>query len=433
MPIERALLVGVDRPDGEADWSTDDSLAELAQLAETAGLVVAGRVTQRLRAPSPATYVGKGKVEEISGLRQELMTDYVVFDDELSPTQQRNLEGQVQARVIDRNELILHIFAQRAQTREGRLQVELAQLEYELPRLAGRWTHLERQAGATGTRGGPGETQLEVDRRKARERISDVKAELEKVRKHRQLYRSRREYTGIPVVALVGYTNAGKSTLLNTLTAAGVVSEDKLFATLDPTTRRIPLPTGQPVLLTDTVGFIQKLPPGLVAAFRATLEELESADLLLHVVDVSHPKGYEQGQSVLKTLADLGLADVPVVTALNKIDVLGGDGGEVTSPTELPAGARALLDELIRLYPNAVAISAERGWGLESLGARIEAVLAKEWERVQILVPYGDEGAVRMFREHARVTDESYVERGVRLTGQVSRRYARMFERYVVR
>ncbi len=361
------------------------------------------------------------------------MTDYVVFDDELSPTQQRNLETEVQARVIDRNELILHIFAQRAQTREGRLQVELAQLEYELPRLAGRWTHLERQAGATGTRGGPGETQLEVDRRKARERISDVKGELEKVRRHRQLYRRRREVSGIPVVALVGYTNAGKSTLLNTLTAAGVVSEDKLFATLDPTTRRFQLPTGQWVLLTDTVGFIQKLPPGLVAAFRATLEELESADLLLHVVDVTHPKGYEQGQSVLKTLADLGLSDVPIVTALNKIDLLGGDGGEVTGPTELPAGARTLLDELIRLYPNAVAISAERRWGLESLAAKVGSVLAKQWENVQILVPYGDEGAVRLFREHARVTDESYVDGGVRLVGQVPLRFLKHFQKYVAR
>jgi GTPase len=400
MPVERALLVGVDRPEDDANWSTKDSLDELAQLAETAGLVVAGRVTQKLRTPTPATFVGKGKVEEIGALRQELMTDYVVFDDELSPTQQRNLENQVQARVIDRNELILHIFAQRAQTREGRLQVELAQLEYELPRLTGRWTHLERQAGATGTRGGPGETQLEVDRRKARGRISDVKEELEKVRKHRQLYRQRREISGIPVVALVGYTNAGKSTLLNTLTAAGVLSEDKLFATLDPTTRRFQLPTGQYVLLTDTVGFIQKLPTGLVAAFRATLEELESADVLLHVVDVTHPKGYEQGQSVLKTLADLGLSEVPVVTALNKIDLLSGDGGAVTGPTELPAGARKL---------------------------------ATEWEDVKILVPYGDEGAVRLFREHARVTGESYVDGGVRLVGQVPQRLLKHFQKYLTR
>lgn len=408
-----------------------DSLEELAQLAETAGVKVVATATQSLRAPNPAFYVGKGKVEELLQLKTERDCDLVIFDDELSPTQQRNLSKALQTRVIDRNALILYIFAQRAQTREGRLQVELAQLEYELPRLAGQWTHLERQAGATATRGGPGETQLEVDRRRARQRIADAKAEIEKVRKHRSLYRRRRQTDGVPVVALVGYTNAGKSTLLNTLTRAGVLSEDKLFATLDPTTRRLVLPGGGHVLLTDTVGFIQKLPPTLVAAFRATLEELETADLLLHVVDVTHPMGFEQGQAVLKVLRELGLSDAPVVTALNKIDLLTGGLPAATS-AELPAGARQMLDKLSPLYPNAVPVSAARGWGLEALVARIEAVLAQQWVSVTVRLPYSDEPMIQLFRQRARVTGESYSEHGVELTGQLPKRFLPRFEPYGV-
>lgn len=428
----QALLVGVELPGADGQWPLVDSMEELALLARTAGVQVAARITQRMRAPNPAHYVGKGKVEELTQLKAELGIDLVIFDEELSPTQQRNLEEALGVRVIDRTELILHIFARRAQTREGRLQVELAQLEYELPRLAGRWTHLERQAGATQTRGGPGETQLEVDRRRVRQRIGDVKAELEKVRKHRNLYRQRRAAAGVPVVALVGYTNAGKSTLLNALTRARVLSEDKLFATLDPTSRRLVLPSGQHVLLTDTVGFIQKLPPTLIAAFRATLEELESADLLLHVVDVTHPKGYEQGQTVLGVLAELGLAEVPIVTALNKIDRLGGDGPPPASKADLPLAARQMLADLVALYPCAAAISAERGWGLESLGARIEAALARNWVDVSVRLPYAAESLIRLFRERARVTDEGYTEQGVRLTGQLPRRYLRAFEGYAV-
>jgi GTP-binding protein HflX len=309
--------------------------------------------------------------------------------------------------------------------------VDLARLEYELPRLAGRWTHLERQAGATATRGGPGETQLESDRRKARQRVSEIKAEIEKVRKHRGLYRQRRELAGVPVVSLVGYTNAGKSTLLNVLTRAEVVSEDKLFATLDPTTRRLPLSSGQHALLTDTVGFIQKLPPTLIAAFRATLEELESADVLIHVVDVTHPKGYEQGQVVVGILGELGLADVPMVTALNKIDKLAGDGPLPATSAELPSGARQMLDRLSELYPNAVAVSAERGWGLDSLGARIEAVLARQWADVTVRLPYSADDLAQFFRRCARLTGESYSEAGVTLTGQVPRKYLRRFAQYI--
>src|SRR5581483_5992148 len=289
---ERAFLVAAEVK-GHQGWSTQSSLAELAQLAETAGAEVVGRASQRLDQPNPATYIGKGKVQEVSAERQDLGYTVVVFDDELTPTQQRNLEELLKVKVIDRTALILDIFARRAQTREGRLQVELAQLEYLLPRLAGQWSHLERLGGGIGTRG-PGETQIETDRRLIRDRISRLKAQIEDVRRHRALYRSRRAKQGVPVAALVGYTNAGKSTLMNALSGAGVLAENRLFATLDPVTRRVRLNDGEDVLLTDTVGFIQKLPTSLVAAFRATLEELSDADLLLHVVDVTDDNAAEQ-------------------------------------------------------------------------------------------------------------------------------------------
>ena len=436
-PVERAFLVGVDLASEASDWSIDGSLAELAQLATTSGVVVVGQASQRMRAPNPALYVRKGKLEEIAALKEELGFQLVIFDDELSPTQQRNLEKELGVPVIDRTALILQIFAQRAHTREGSLQVELARSEYELPRVAGQWTHLERQAGGTGTRGGPGETQIEVDRRMLRRRISELKDEIEKIRKHRASYRERRQSAGIPVVALVGYTNAGKSTLLNTLTRAGVLSEDKLFATLDPTTRRFSLPTGQRVLISDTVGFIQKLPPGLVAAFRATLEELESADLLLHVVDVTHPNGFEQGQVVLKVLRELGLADPPIVTALNKIDqmtegALTPDRIEATTPADLPEGARQILAQLAESYPNAVPISAARGWGLDSLASMIEATLARQSVEVTLRFPYTADPLIQAFRERARILDEKFEEHGVLLRGQVPQRHLARFADYIV-
>jgi len=378
---ERALLVAVEtRRNGarRSGWDSERSLDELAQLVRTAGGTVTGRAVQRLDSPHPAHYVGAGKLAEIVAQRESSGYTMVVFDDELSPTQQRNLERKLDVKVLDRTALILDIFAMRARTREGRLQVELAQDEYLLPRLAGQWSHLERLGGsgaqgAIGVRG-PGETQLETDRRLARNRIAKLKREIEDVRKQRSLYRRRRARSGVAVVALVGYTNAGKSTLMRALTNADVLVEDQLFATLDPVTRRIRLPSGREALLTDTVGFIQKLPTQLVAAFQATLEELAEADLLLHVVDITHADAAQQGQTVDDTLAQLGLSDRPAVTALNKVDQLTGpDGGPIASLDEL-----ADYDlSLARHRPDAVLCSAERGWGLDELRARIDAALER--------------------------------------------------------
>jgi GTPase len=367
---ERAYLVAVEPKQGAA-WTTQSSLDELAQLAETAQAQVVGRTLQRLDRPNPASYIGKGKLEEIVALHQELPYDVVIFDDELSPSQQRNLEDALKTKVIDRTALILDIFAGRARTREGRLQVELAQHEYLLPRLAGQWSHLERLGGGIGTRG-PGESQLETDRRLIRRRIARLRDQIEEVRRHRQLYRRRRAKQGVRVVALVGYTNAGKSTLMNTLSGAGVLAEDRLFATLDPITRRVELPGGDHFLLTDTVGFIQKLPTQLVAAFRATLEELSDADLLLHVVDITHPSAAEQAQTVEETLVELDVADKPRLTLLNKVDLLERpDGRAVESLDDLDE----LRLELARTRPDALLISGERGWGLDALLSRIDDAL----------------------------------------------------------
>jgi len=300
--------------------------------------------------------------------RKELDANVVIFDDELSPSQQRNLEKSLGVKVIDRTALILDIFATRAQTREGGLQVALAQMQYLLPRLAGQWSHLERMEGAIGTRG-PGETQIETDRRLIRGRISKIKRDLESVRTQRELYRRRRARNGVPVVALVGYTNAGKSTLMHALSGADVLAEDKLFATLDPVTRRLRLPSGEVVLLTDTVGFIQKLPTDLVAAFRATLEELAEADLLLHVIDISHQNAFEQTQSVDSTLAELGVAERPTLLALNKVDLLRDDEGKTVADFD---EARALVQGAGAPPPNVALVSAQRRWGLDTLLRRIE-------------------------------------------------------------
>ncbi|OGO52415.1 MAG: GTPase HflX [Chloroflexi bacterium RBG_16_68_14] len=365
-----------------ARWDTESSLEELAQLVRTAGGVVVGQAVQKLRSPNPAHYVGPGKLGEIVAQRDATGYTMVVFDDELSPSQQRNLEQALKVKVLDRAALILDIFAMRAHTREGRLQVELAQSEYLLPRLAGQWSHLERlgSSGAQGAIGvrGPGETQLETDRRLARNKIGRLKREIEDVRRRRSLYRRRRARSGVSVVALVGYTNAGKSTLMRTLTHADVLVEDQLFATLDPVTRRLRLPRGRTTLLTDTVGFIQKLPTQLVAAFRATLEELAEADLLLHVVDITHPDAAQQSQTVDDTLADLGLTEQPRITALNKVDLfVGRDGGALTRIEELADYDLSLAQH----RPDAVLISAERGWGLDELLARIEQALARAAEK----------------------------------------------------
>jgi GTP-binding protein HflX len=366
---ERAYLIGVEVKDATG-WTSQSSLDELALLTDTAGAVVVGRAVQRLERPNSATYIGKGKVEEIVALRQEIPYDVVIFDDELSPSQQRNLENALSVKVIDRTALILDIFARRARTREGRLQVELAQLEYLLPRLAGQWSHLERLGAGIGTRG-PGESQLETDRRLVRTRIARLRDQIEEVRRHRQLYRRRRAKQGVPVVALVGYTNAGKSTLMNTLSGAGVLAENQLFATLDPVTRKVALPSGGHFLLTDTVGFIQKLPAQLVAAFRATLEELTDADLLLHLVDITHPSAADQAQTVEETLEELEVAEKPRLTLLNKVDLLETEGGPVASLADLAD----LANTLQRQRPDALLISGERGWGLDTLRARIDAAL----------------------------------------------------------
>jgi GTP-binding protein HflX len=365
--------VAVERKDRGANrrWNTESSVDELAQLALTAGATVVGRSVQRRERLTAAHYIGRGKVRELADQRHDLGYSTVIFDDELSPSQQRNLEEALKVKILDRTALILDIFAQHAHTREGALQVELAQLEYLLPRLAGQWTHLERLEGRIGTRG-PGETQLETDRRLIRNKIGRLKRELEQVRKHRALYRRRRARQGVPVVSLVGYTNAGKSTLMRALSGADVLVEDKLFATLDPVTRRVALPHGAAFLLTDTVGFIQKLPTQLVAAFRATLEELAEADLLLHVVDITHPDAAEQAQTVEETLAELGLAGQPRVTVLNKTDLLRGDDGR---PLEGLEGLDEARESLRYWRPDALLTSAVKGWGLGELLERIEAAL----------------------------------------------------------
>ena len=343
-------------------WPVEDSLEELAQLANTAGVDVVGRLIQRLPVPSKTHYLGKGKLDELLSLKDSLNYSVVVFDDELSPLQQRNLEEILKVKVIDRSALILDIFVRRAQTREGQLQVELAQHQYLLPRLAGQWSHLERLGGGIGTRG-PGESQLETDKRLISQKIHRLRKQIEAVKKHRTLYREHRRQSGIPIVALVGYTNAGKSTLLNALTQSGVFVEDKLFATLDPTTRRLTLPDRSQILFTDTVGFIRKLPPSIITAFRATLEELTEACILLHVVDLTCHNAAEQCQTVEDILADLGLADKPRITALTKIDLLLNHNkiwDEATAISYLSEQCRAVSK-------NTVLISATKRWGLARL------------------------------------------------------------------
>ncbi len=339
-------------------------------LAETAGAVPVARVLQRLKHPDRRSYIGKGKLAELVDARESLGYTVVIFDDELTPAQQRVLERALGLKVIDRTALILDIFAQRARTREGALQVALAQHEYLLPRLAGQWGHLERMEGAIGARG-PGETQLETDRRLVRAQIKRLKGEIEQVKRHRQRYRRRRRRNGVPVVALVGYTNAGKSTLMNALTGAEVRAHDRLFETLDPVTRRTALRDGRSLLLTDTVGFIEKLPTQLVAAFRATLEELNEADLLLHVVDIAHPDAAEQSQTVENTLADLGLSERPILTLLNKADRIDGESNG-TGPSER---VRQFAAQVQEDRPQTLLISAAKRWGIDELRSRIGAML----------------------------------------------------------
>jgi GTPase len=420
---ERAFLAAVDTDRDDALWSAEDSISELASLARTAGAEVVGNLVQRLRTPDQATYVGKGRAHELAELRLQLEFDLLVMDDELTATQHRNLESLTEARVIDRTALILDIFAQHAHTREGQLQVELAQLEYRLPRLAGRGQAMSRLGG--GSRGasggvggaigarGPGETKLEIDRRRIRARIAELRRELETVRQQRRVARGQRSAQAIPTVAIVGYTNAGKSTLFNTLTAAEVLAENKLFATLDPTTRHVKLPTHQEILVTDTVGFIQKLPTSLVAAFRATLEELTEADLVLEVVDISHENAIEQSQTVAEVLAELGAAEKPRVTALNKVDRL-------TDPGEVDRS----------LFPNAVPISASTGFGLTELLVKVGEVISQSLDPVRVLLPFQRGDLVEVFHRRGHIASERTEPEGTRIEGQVPHSLLGLFAPY---
>lgn len=366
---EKAVLVAVEMNRREHLWSLDDTLAELEYLANTAGAQVVGNVTQRANRLG-STYVGSGKVDEIRDMMAELEADVVIFDDELTPSQQRNLENALNSKVIDRTALILDVFGQHASTHEGKLQVELAQHEYLLPRLAGQWSHLERLGGGIGTRG-PGETQIETDRRLVRYRLQKIKSELDGVRKRRNIHMERRKKSTIPIATLVGYTNAGKSTLFNALSDSKVTAANQLFSTLDPVTRRIRLPSGAPLLLSDTVGFIQKLSPSVVAAFRATLEELNESDILLHVIDVTHPKAQEQTLVVQKTLEELGLEDRPRLLVMNKMDLMSVQDSERAGDVDsmVPSGRP------IHEVSSGILVSAAKGWNLDHLLREVEELL----------------------------------------------------------
>ena len=427
-PRERAFLVGVDIFQKQQHLTLEDSLTELALLSDTAGLDVVGELTQKLDHPNPHTFIGPGKIEELQALAEETLAQVIIFDDELSPRHQRELEKifAPNVRIIDRTALILDIFAQHAHTAEGMLQVELAQYEYFLPRLTGQWTHLARQAGGggglTGSTGGvglrgPGETQLEVDRRQIRSRIKHLKDELEKVRAHRMRYRAQRKRSRIPTVALVGYTNAGKSTLLNRLSKADVYVADQLFATLDPTTRRIELSGGYQALVTDTVGFIQKLPTALIAAFHATLEEIAEADLLLHVVDISHANALNQFQSVQETLKEIGAGHIPTITALNKIDRL-----------SQPEVAR----ETARNYPNSIAVSARTGIGQTELIHLIKQELYETYTPVHVRLPYQQGALISLFHEAGQVDRIEHQRGGVIIQGRIPGRLTAQFSPWQV-
>jgi GTP-binding protein HflX len=386
---ERALLAALKLPK-QHRFEVEESLDELGRLAESAGAEVVGRMTQERRAPTPKLYFGKGKVDELKVSSEREGANLMISDDPLSPVQERNLGGSLGLKVIDRTALILDIFAQRARTMEGKLQVELAQLSYLLPRLIGQWKHLERLGGGIGTRG-PGETQLESDRRMIRHRIEKIRGELGRVRVHRRLLRDRRKAAGVPVVALVGYTNAGKTTLLNHLTGSEHTAADRLFVTLDPAARLVSRASRAPFILTDTVGFIRKLPHQLVAAFKATLEELEEADVLLHVVDASHPGLEEQMEAVEALLGELELGRRPTIVALNKVDRL-----------EPGAALGALVERF-----DGVAVSARTGEGMDALIDRIERALRPGVARVTLRIPYRDGTAIAQCYERGRVLSRS--------------------------
>lgn len=437
-PTERAYLVGVELKKKPNAFAIEDSMNELERLAETDGLSVVGQAIQKVERLNPATMIGKGKLHEIVEQREELQYDVLIFNDELAPNQQREIENAFDGadiKVLDRTALILDIFAQHARTREGSLQVELAQYEYRLPRLTRMWTHLGRQTGGATGRGGsggvglrgPGERQLELDRREIRARIAHLKNEIERVRKQRGEQRRKRKREGLPVISIVGYTNAGKSTLLNALTNSDVYVADQLFATLDPTTRRVKLPSGQEVLFSDTVGFIEKLPTQLIAAFRATLEEINESNVLLHVVDITHPNAAEQVSAVEETLEELGAADKPIVMALNKVDDIelpkNNLGGEATA---------RFVGQWLEEYPEAIPISARQPLGLDALLEQVETTLGLQWVATRVRIPYSAADLVNLFHRKGIVERQEYSPRGTLLEGKLPQALAREFEAYRV-
>lgn len=414
IPVEKAILFAVLRK-GTSEDSVRGSLDELAQLAKTAGVEVLASGFQPRQKPDVATYIGKGKAHDLSLEAQALGANVIIFDDELTPAQQRNLETITNAKIIDRTALILDIFAQRARTMEGKLQVELAQLNYLLPRLTGIGTALSRLGGGIGTRG-PGETKLEVDRRRIRKRISDINRQLEAVKKNREMHRINRKTAPIPVVSLCGYTNSGKSTLLNSLTDSDVLAEDKLFATLDPTTRRLDLPDKKAVLLSDTVGFINKIPHHLIAAFRATLEEVIEADILVHVVDLSHPAMEQQMNSVLCLLADLGTSHKPMITVFNKIDKL----------TDM-----SIVNNLEKRVSDSVFISALTGEGTDRLLHIIASRVQSYRKRATFAIPYGNSGILARFHQKGQVISEEFLPEYILVTADIDEKTMSIAREYL--
>ena len=393
---ERAILIGMEWGRNDSLWTVDDSLEELKQLADTAGATVIKKFIQKRPKPDPAFFIGRGKVQELALYAQQENIDLCIFDDELSPAQQRNIESVMGIRILDRTALILDIFAQRARTNEGKLQVELAQLQYTLPRIMGKGLMLSRLGGGIGTRG-PGETKLEVDRRRIRDRIAFIKDQIEKVKAVRSLHRSKRKKNNVFEVSLVGYTNAGKSTLLNTLTNSDIYAKDQLFATLDPTTRQLTLPNKQEIIITDTVGFIQRLPHQLIAAFRSTLEVVTEADLLVHVIDVSHELYKEQAAAVHEVLKEIGAENKLVITVYNKIDKL---------PPDSKLADRLALEE------DTVCISAAKKLNLETLQQMIESHLKSKAVEVTLCIPYAETAKAAQLHETANVLEQEYTENG---------------------